>query len=275
MPKVVSLLSMLIICSLSAQPLLWQENGININQSRDFLYDGNFVQKDDGSFLTAWTEANDASHDIWAMFMDGNGEAIWDAPRKILDNDFRLNSPRFIRTSDDNLMLSALQIENVHQHAILIKMDWDGNMLWNEPIVFDNPNGWGCIKCKTLPDNNGGVYFFITDYAYQSSLSLVHRIGPDGEFLWDVSGIDMFDGQVSMSAGFNACPDGEGGFVACTIFSSRWSLEVQRLLPDGGSPWGNNGYIELGVRGGKSKKCTGNSSKISDGSKFAFCSTTG
>ncbi len=248
MLRIASLLSMLITCSLFAQPMLWQENGISINQSRDYQYDGNSVRNDDGSFLTAWTETNEASHDIWAIRMDGNGDTIWDAPRKILDIDLRLNCPEFIRTSDGNLMLSALRTDIADRYGILIKMDWECNTLWEEPIVFDNLDILSTVNCEMLPDDIGGVYLFISDYNYPGTRIIAHRIGPDGDFLWDEAGLDMFDGQESMSAGIKACPDGEGGFVVCTVLSYRNMLVAQRVLPDGSTPWGDDGFIELGER---------------------------
>ncbi len=245
MRTLISLLA-LSISTLFAEPFLWQDNGISLSFNHNLYYIGDSVQRGDGTFLIYWCETIDASHDIWAMYMDELGEPIWDSPRKILDSVYSLSGPQIVQINDGNLVIAALEYDAVERTMTMSKIDWNGDSLWPEPIDLENPFEYGELFFQMISDDNDGVYLVFKSVGYEYNQQSIQRISGGGEILWQPGGIDLFDGEFTLTP-CQTCADGEGGIIACTIIGPYYFV-AQRIMPDGSSPWDDDGVIYIGNR---------------------------
>ena len=140
-----------------------------------------------------YLRANDASGDTYIQWSDStsvgrgvnlqrinvNGVPQWgDRGLQINDYQFYSWSPGYaLATTSDNGAVTCFR--NTDDECIAIKLDKDGNKLWNGQgiSVFEFPEGSsGCQRVELLADTDGGVWVLAADLEN----TYVRRINADG-----------------------------------------------------------------------------------------------
>ncbi len=245
MRKMQLFLLLLFFSVLSAQPYLWQENGIPLANEKDFQYSGYSAQSDDGSTITCWTEITNSSMDVWAMRFDEYGDEMWPEPQMIFDTDLPLRGPRLDCTCDGNMIVSAYYGDYNSDTIMLNKIDLNGIPLWTEPLALQCALVNTIMNYTIVPDQEGGIYLIIGSLDYPDASYNLFRIGSNGELLWDSESIELFNSDPDLAYGISACSDCQGGVIACGYLGDDHNLIGQRILPDGSMPWGENGIVEI------------------------------
>ncbi len=221
---------------------LWQENGLPVVVRNDIDWDRSIVNHPDGGSLILWTERKENNHDLYAMHIDSDGQNLWNEPRRIFNDKESMINAKVVESSDGNLFISWLTHDQYETRALSVcKFDWEGNPLWNQAVDLSEIE-WDGQNQEMIADLNGGVYCF-WNLGCEEYIAL---LSSSGEQVWQQTAFS----ETSNSGYSNAITgDGAGGIIVGdhTYKGSEigYYLLVQRILPDGTTPWGDDGYIEF------------------------------
>ncbi len=237
-------LMLIIVIYLTAETTsLWQTNGVPLIESNYIRWNGGSAQDSNGNTMIVWTENKGDNHDLYGMLLNADGENSWDAPCLLLNRDYTMIDPRISTSSDGLLYISW--VEGLSDYPIYIrfsKFNWDGTHLWDAPIELTDVS-YEYDNIKLIPDNEGGVYVnWDTSGSWYAT-----RYNGDGTPAWDPAIQEVYDGYASLISDQTLSEDGHGGFIAVGniyVDSSRNTI-VSRILPDGSTPWGDDGYVML------------------------------
>ncbi len=236
---------------LGAEGLLWQDGGVPLYTNSYIEYTGSCVQHEDGGCMILWSE-NIAGHsDLYLMRYDDSGNQLWFEPRSLTDDMSKPYLPRMIRTSDGNLLAAWIIYDSdSNMYCTSMKFDWDAALLWTQPVIasVNFETKYPTLDC--IADDRGGAYILWTAMTNNFHLlQRVNHIDSCGNLDWPDGALDLFPGNYVISEEFNICSDGEGGFIISSVLDneevSDFLIAIQRVTPEGDTPWGDEGYINL------------------------------
>ncbi|MFC1946379.1 hypothetical protein ACFLXY_00510 [Chloroflexota bacterium] len=108
--------------------------------------------------------------------------------------------------------------------------------------IDGRPPEYSVCNPSMLPDGSGGVIVAYQVNRGNSGSIYLQRLGADGNFLWDESGIELSTTQWGFLSGNIECvslvSDDKGNFIA--VYPSIDGLKVRKLTMEGDSIWPND-----------------------------------
>ncbi len=196
-----------------------------------------------------------AIFDVMAQRIDTTGTLLWGEDGIILDGEGRdesLYATGVVARPNGDAFISWAEIipydpddpnapDNQDSH--LMRISAEGEMLWDEPVVFD----W-------IEDHTASMVMI----PYESEIitgvqTHYNKISNDGELLWGGEGVEtggtFGDGYHFIQV---AVPDDEGGIIGAYVHELRipdryreYAIYAQRISENGNLPWGDNGFLSL------------------------------
>lgn len=185
----------------------------------------------DGGFLLAGrssskeggdkTDGLKGEYDYWVVRIDEDGNKLWD---KTFGGDLYDFPAKLLPTPDDGFLIGGSSDSNISGDVTqpcrgmddfwVVKIDWEGNKLWDRRFGGDLADGLTAIE--PTPDGN----FLLGGWSY-SNISgekteaprdwgdfWMVKMDPGGNYLWDKTyGGDLYDGI------FNISPMPDGNFL--------------------------------------------------------------
>ncbi len=216
--------------------LLWSHNfGEDANCSGAAL-----VQTDDGGFVAAGcTQAfyNGLDSQAYIVRTDANGSLVWSKTFGVENQDFLLQS--VVKCSDGGFACVGYVILDTNDTATydiyLLKVDANGNMLWNR-IYGGNNDDFGN---EIIPTVDGGFALICTTYAVGDGNATIQLIKTDaaGNALWNKTYTGTIGDQVNLvtgTYGHSIVQTSDGGYAIGAV-------DNQILI--NGTQWYDKAYI--------------------------------
>lgn len=178
------------------------------------------ILTDDDGYLLAGTSNSEASgdksepgkgeYDFWVIKVNENGEKVWDKTfgGETEGYDYLRSA---ITTPDGGYLLSGFIdvdksyniFEDTNQDYWIIKMDADGNKIWDK--TFDYGDSDDALKIIASADGGYLVAGITTSYNYSESDFLLIKIDENGNKIWDklfsCNGYNLLESAILTSDG--------------------------------------------------------------------------
>jgi gliding motility-associated-like protein len=190
----------------------------------------------DGNLLALVQRSNSSNVPLGLMKLSPTGDLIW---ARNYTSDCRRGGG-LLPLADGFLICGAVPLSGGGQAPFALKIDADGNVLWNR--VFEGLPGADNTFVGAALGPDGAIYL-AGNYDYLlGPRSLLAKISPDGNLLWSFT---YNVGQTAVFRDVVALPDGSV-FVAGHIFSGEtWLLHVDNQgLVQNSTRLGSSGFLD-------------------------------
>lgn len=192
--------------------------------------------EDNGFILAGQMEGSSGNgeEDLLAMRIDGDGDKIWET---IFDFGTREDFKEARRTEDGNFVLAGYYMEEPNQRTgFAMKIDPDGNILWNLPLVWQNGRASSVLDLEELP---GGDLLIcgrgaLANHTIEGGFLL--KANTAGSLIW----VKEYE-EASFVDAIAAMPDGSvflGLFSGFNFITSEY--QIMKTDADGNTIWLNS-----------------------------------
>ncbi len=233
---------------LASEPLMWEENGLPLYTISYIRYEGSSAQNDAGETITMWADTVGGYCDIFAMRFDPDGNNMWDEPRNICHHATTPWYPSIFSTADGNLMIVWCDMYDYYYNNLYLqKVDWDGNPIWESPLIATDSYMAKYPEFSCFPDAEGGAYLmWQSPEGWESYNCAINHITSDGDMDWEDGYRHLFGNWNCFNHPVPVCADGEGGIIVANIVDLEDKYPcycVQRFTAEGETPWGDEGFL--------------------------------
>lgn len=180
---------------------------------------------------------------VTAQIVSANGATPWGASGiQFADGSAFVANPKIVGASDGTIFVAWINDADLHfQH-----LNSQGNLLWGSDLVIHDAGGASLSMADLAPSLDGSVIAsWVSAASFNSPKHLIaQRIDGDGNLLWGVNGLAIYDGGSLQFGNFPPfTTDGEGGAVFAWYSTSGPNLEclVQHVNAAGNEAYAHNG----------------------------------
>lgn len=225
--------------------LLWQKNGIVINdsQGRSVRQNAKVVTLDDNSCVMVWEDKRNGFTDIYAQRLDENGEKLWGKGGiGVCEAAGNQTNPQII-SSGISVIISWQDYRSGNCDIYAQKLNMSGSSVWMKdgiPVCTAPTNQ---LEPQLADDGAGGAIIAWYDYRSGKGEDIyAQKISKTGSAEWQSDGV-----PVCIETGTQwypkIIPDGSGGAVICwdDKRGDTYDIYAQRLDNNGSPVWQANG----------------------------------
>ncbi len=238
--KILFLLLLMLIYSLSFAQVQWQESGVPVRQGENIGWDHTSVSCDDETFVSIWTDTRNGIRGVYAQKIDTNGNLLWGENGIEIYNPDRMQSHPIAISSTNNSVIVCWQdydaVEYYTSKIRVQKIDASGNFLWGEVGILLEESGANGGNPQMVKHSDGGV-FIIWNETPQSDIKGI-RLLADGSIAvgWG-QGIELLPALYKFKANTDQM---DGVILSSSLYDD---IYIQRVDEDGNKLWGYNGTL--------------------------------
>lgn len=225
--------------------ILWQKNGIVINdsQGQSIRQNARVVCLDDGSSVTVWEDERNGFIDIYAQRLSAGGAKLWGEGGVGVCEAPGIHSFPQISSDGRSVMITWQDYRNGNADIYAQKLNMSGTAVWAKDGIPVCTSWTNQLEPQLVGDGAGGA--IITWYDYRSGRGediYAQKISKNGTPEWDLNGV-----PVCIETGTQwhpkIIPDGHGGAIICWDDKRGYDYDIyaQRLAKDGSPVWRVNG----------------------------------
>ncbi len=223
--------------------LLW-DACVPVVENDGLEYHGSGCQFEDGSTMIAWCKNVNGYRNIYVMRYDSAGQPVWTEPRIVNTDTSSQYGVSLKPLADGNIMLLWTRFVSYENWQSCVQIiDAQGSPVWEEPYLFGSGLEYAYF---CIPDDEDGAYIVLNQGDMTGEL--IH-LNNEGQPDWENGGLDLFGDMEFIENKPRACMDGNGGIIVAGMVYDRpqgdWYVGIQRVTPEGDTPWGDDGYILL------------------------------
>ncbi|MBZ0266091.1 T9SS type A sorting domain-containing protein [bacterium] len=223
------------------------------------------VNPANGDYLVVWAQSHTGDENLYCQRYSQDGTAQWVAPVQLTFSQGPADNPAVICAEDGEWVVVwedyRYDLEwRVNPDLYAQRINEDGELLWVETGVAVS----AVFETQRIPKitaaEDGAVIIAWMDYRLPSSTIFVQKIGAQGNPIWEVNGIPVFEGDWGLGFefdNFDVVGDESGGIIAAMEVLSdgnNVSLRVQRLDQNGNRLWENGSPAGLIVANGPHRR---------------------
>jgi hypothetical protein len=233
---------------LSAQPLLWDSNGVMVRQGYHIEWQRVGVRGADGQILYAWSDTRTGDRDVYVQKLSATGQVVWQAGGlPIVHFHSRQEDPEIVEVNGGWIIAWIDFRDDTTGDVWAQKIDANGNRLWDTlgVVVNSYPFYVAETSLRAADDGNGGAVIAWIDGRggdagdiYAQHLLSNGTVDPT----WPPDGLAIGVGSGGQTQ-ITSCVDGAGGMILAWQDgrNNQPDIYMSRIQPDGSRPWGTNG----------------------------------
>ncbi|MCK4311244.1 MAG: T9SS type A sorting domain-containing protein, partial [Candidatus Cloacimonetes bacterium] len=172
---------------------LWGYNGTLLYNGNDHIHEIDICSSTIDEYYFSWrTYEPSGTNKIMIHKTDSNGNPLWNSPTIISEENY-ISRFATICPSDSQPIIVWITGETMFSH----KIDLDGNLLWGEEgiTVFESNYDLNRNSVILKKDGDNGCILSWTDYSYNYNENkiLVQRINSNGDLLFGVDGLTLYE----------------------------------------------------------------------------------
>jgi len=218
---------------------LWQENGLPICEKTGSQNANNIISDDNGGALIFWEDVQETSYNVCVQRIDSSGNKLFGADGKVLLNSSApLGQYEFLLDKNKEIFLFWSTLEgNIYAQ----KVDYNGNLIWANPVSICTTQNPGSNLALAKSDNNGIIISWFDKRNVNNDI-YSQWISADGVARWNNNGAAICN-ETHEQSDCAVIEDKSGGAVLAWADMRNGNFDIYTQNVDVRGKLGSNKYL--------------------------------